>query len=74
MYECAKCFIQQQQHSTRVIDNGRITSLEIRIGSVEPRAVDAALVFVNNHDTDDFAIADPGNFSTKVADVLSYQR
>ena len=46
-----------------------VYNLEIRIRSVEPRAVDAALVFVNGHDTDDLAIADPGSYSTKVADV-----
>jgi len=40
--------------------------LEIRIHSVEPRAVDAG----NGHDTDDLAIADPRSYSTKVADVL----
>ena len=37
--------------------------------SVEPRAVDA---FVNGDDTDDLAIADPGSYSAKVADVLRH--
>ena len=47
--------------------------LEICIRSVEPRPVDAALVFGcqwPSHDTDDLAIADPGSYSTKVANVL----
>ena len=35
--------------------SGSISVLEICIRSVEPRAVDAALVFVKGHDTNDLA-------------------